>query len=220
MLRAVADSFFLRFHEHAPGKPFDERAEVLVLPHGRPNLNALGTFRGSHMIRDPRDVAVSGYFYHVWTDERWVHIPQEELAGKTYQEHLRSLGQEEGIAVEIRRIVDRAVSDMLAWDYGRPEFIELRYEDVIADQAGWFAKMFRHYGFHDRAVERAVAIAMTFSFERISKRRVGEVQEGSHLRSGQPGQWRTVFTPRHVALFKELAGPALVKLGYESDDTW
>jgi hypothetical protein len=80
--------------------------------------------------------------------------------------------------------------------------------------------MFRHYGFHDQAVERAVTIAMSFSFERISKRRVGQVQEGSHLRSGKPGRWRSVFTPGHVALFKELAGPALVKLGYESDDTW
>ena len=33
------------------------------------------------MIRDPRDVIVSGYFYHQWTDEPWANEPRPELGG-------------------------------------------------------------------------------------------------------------------------------------------
>jgi len=36
--------------------------------------------RGTHIVRDPRDVAVSGYRYHLWTDEEWVHTPYEGSA--------------------------------------------------------------------------------------------------------------------------------------------
>jgi hypothetical protein len=172
------------------------------------------------MIRDPRDVVVSGYFYHLWTDEKWAHIPRDEWAGKTYQELLKSVDQSDGLIIEMRRFVEKDLQEMLAWDYALPEFIELRYEDVIADEAGLFSRMFQHYGFRPDAVERATQLAMGLSFERVSKRRLGEVQESSHLRSGRPGQWREVFSREHAALFKELAGPALIKLGYEADETW
>ena len=172
------------------------------------------------MIRDPRDVVVSGFFYHLWTDEKWVHAPLPEFENKTYQEHLQSLSQDEGIVVEMRRFAEGDLQAMVAWDYSRPDFIELKYEDVIVDENSWFARMFRHYGFREDAVSRAVEIAGRFSFERKAKRPVGQVEEKSHLRAGRPGQWREVFSPDHVSLMKELAGPALIKLGYEVDENW
>lgn len=32
-------------------------------------------YRGSHFIRDPRDLVVSGYYYHLWTREAWCMDP-------------------------------------------------------------------------------------------------------------------------------------------------
>jgi len=40
------------------------------------------------------------------------------------------------------------------------------------------------------------------------------------FREGGTGGWRKLFTPGDVAAFKSIAGDLLVRLGYESDDSW
>jgi hypothetical protein len=193
--------------------------EALLYRHARLfEAERLSTFRGSHLVRDPRDVVVSAYFYHLWTTEEWVHVPRPELGGRTYQEHLRALGPEEGFAAEIHRSAESNLADMAAWDYTQPEFIELRYEDLILDEGMHFERMFRHYGFRDDAVERSVGLAARFSFRRVAGRSLGDVREGDHMRSGKPGQWQEVFTPAHRTLFRELTGNLVERLGYSPGD--
>jgi Sulfotransferase domain len=190
-------------------------AEVLLYNHSRLFERAhLESFRGSHLIRDPRDVVVSAYHYHLWTDEEWVNIPRAEYGGMTYQQYLRSLEPEAGIAEEIRRSAGSHLAEMGEWNYRQPEFLELKYEDVMADQASHFGQIFRHYGFKPAAVGRSVDVALRFSFPRVAGRSIGEVKEGSHLRSGKPGQWREVLSPQNMALFRELTGDLVERLGY------
>jgi hypothetical protein len=220
VLSLIARHFVLSFKRIVPESDVPN-AEVLLYRHARLfDRTRLGPFRGSHLIRDPRDIVVSGYHYHLWTDEKWVHIPRPEYGGLTYQEYLRSLDREAGLATEISRTARLDFGDMGAWDYTQPEFLELKYEDFIDDEASHFARMFRHYGFNEAAVERSVDLALTCSFQRTTGRSIGQVQEGSHRRSGKPGQWREVFTPAHKALFRELNGDLLERLGYDSGDDW
>jgi hypothetical protein len=40
------------------------------------------------------------------------------------------------------------------------------------------------------------------------------------FRSGKTGGWKEHFTPQHKALFKDVAGDLLVRLGYEKDNNW
>jgi hypothetical protein len=40
------------------------------------------------------------------------------------------------------------------------------------------------------------------------------------FRSGRAGAWREHFTPAHKELFLQVAGDLLVRLGYESGDSW
>ncbi len=40
------------------------------------------------------------------------------------------------------------------------------------------------------------------------------------FRSGKTGEWKKHFTDEHKALFKEVAGDLLIKLGYEKDREW
>jgi hypothetical protein len=176
-------------------------------------------FRGSHLIRDPRDLVVSGYHYHLWTTEAWTHEPRPRFGGKSYQELLNSVPREEGIAFEIRRSLRWDIAKMAAWDYHQPEFCELRYEDVMADEAGAFERLFTHYGFTPRAVDACVAIGLRHGFKAV-KEREGPKEGPSHLRSGTPGEWRSTFTDEHKALFKSLGGDVLIKLGYETSDDW
>lgn len=217
ILEAVAERYGLRYRNllTEPG----EGAEIAIGLGGVVDVDTFGDVVGSHMIRDPRDVVVSGYHYHLWTTEAWALEPSPEHGGLSYQEHLRSVDTEEGMNAEIRHALP-VIEQMVRWDYDDPRFLELRYEDAIDEPVSTYEAAFRHYGFAPDEAAACVALADRFSFHRVTGRRIGEEREGSHLRSGRPGQWRDVFTPANAALFKELTGDALVALGYESDMGW
>jgi hypothetical protein len=179
-----------------------------------------GPWRGSHLIRDPRDMVVSGYHYHLRTTEEWALVPHERWGGTSYQEHLRALPFDEGLLAEIRRAAGHEVHDIGIWDYDQPEFLELRYEDVIAEEAVWFERLFRHFGFDDGAVAIGLEAADRLSLRTVEKRRESGDWRAGHVRSGRPGDWREHFAPEHTALFKELTGDLLVRLGYETSAGW
>lgn len=218
VLTAVSDHYGLRFQNLRHG-PLEPSTDVALRHDSQVDLDAMPELLGSHMIRDPRDVVVSGYNYHLWTTEPWAHEPRDAYGGRSYQEHLRALSPEEGLAAEMHHAMP-VIDEMLRWDYGDPRFVELSYEEAIADPVPVYRRVFAHYGFTPEGVETATAIADRFSFRNLTGRRLGETQERSHLRSGEPGQWREVFTPANRDLFKELAGEALIRLGYEDDHDW
>ena len=223
ILSDLGRHFGLRFEAVGDGGPERTDAHIVQFMHTRNFGDAViggRLIRGSHLVRDPRDVVVSAYHYHLWTKEPWAHRPDPAYGGISYQERLKSLPFDEGLAVEIRRTCGDEIRDMGEWDYRRPEFLELRYEDLMADEHGQFDRLFRHYGLSDAAREVAHRIVAANSFSARSGRRPGEVQQESHLRSGQPGEWRSVFTAEHVTLFKQLTGDIIPALGYERDSGW
>lgn len=217
-LRSVAVVYGLTFARGAAAGVGD--ADVVVYPHSRdfdPRDLRDRPFSGTHMIRDPRDIVVSGYFYHLWTDEPWAHVPRDEYGGATYQQHLRSLSEDDGISAEIRRASSGSLRDMADWTYTRPEFLELRYEDVIGNERETFRGIFVHHGFGPTAAEKAADLCDQYSFAKMTKRPVGSVEESSHRRSGKPGQWADLFRNEHRELFEGL-NPGLVdRLGYRWD---
>lgn len=222
VMRAVAAEFGLRVHR-VTGPGVLPRADVLLYRSARlfdPAALAARRLRGSHMVRDPRDVVVSGYYYHLWTPEKWVHRPRADLGGASYQEYLRSLPQDEGLAAEIRRAAGTSLSEMSNWDYERPEFLELRYEQILGNELETFGRVFHHYGFTEASAARAAELADTFSFRQMTGRSVGEAQLGTHYRSGRPGEWREAFTNEHRKLFKEMTGDLVERLGYETGPGW
>jgi hypothetical protein len=170
-------------------------------------------FRGSHVVRDPRDLVVSGYEYHRVCHEPWAHKPHAAYGGLSYQDYLLSLDEHEGLTAEIEWMAARTALEMARWDYHQPEFLELRYEDALADEPGTFATLFRWYGLDEAATDRGLE-----AVDRLSLRRGGALPR--HARSGQPGEWRDRFSPDHIARFKELTGDLTVQLGYESDPDW
>lgn len=224
ILSSVANHYGLRFVEYDVERS-TLRGDVVLFGHsgqfdaddfdGRP-------IRGTHVLRDPRDVAVSAYHYHLWTDEEWVTLPRKKFEGRSYQEELRRLDTERGLLLEIEEMctVGRSLDEMLAWDYRREGFLELRYEDLVEDEVAAFTSVFQHYGLTTEATERALEIVEKASFRRLTGRELGQARAGSHLRSGRPGEWREHFRPSHVALWNHLAAGALVRLGYEADDDW
>jgi hypothetical protein len=170
-------------------------------------------FRGTHLIRDPRDLLVSGYEYHLKTAEPWALRPDARYEGRSYQEHLRSVGEHEGLMVELERMTAPTAAAFGQWDYLQPEFLELRFEDAVADELATFDRIFRWYGLNDSAV----AIGMA-AVDRLSLRRGGALP--NHARAGRPGEWRDRLAPEHLERFRALTGDLVVRLGYETTSTW
>lgn len=217
VLSTVANEYGLRLFK-GEQEDLPPGIDVFFQEQSKISRELLPPFRGSHLIRDPRDLVVSGYFYHLWTSEPWVHVPRPDFDGLTYQEYLRSLDQVRAIDAEIDRTINGLRPFLLAWDFRDPRFLELRYEELIADPDRGFETLFTHYGFTREAVERGMSIARQFSIERMAAKKGG--QGKSHVRSGRPGEWRELFTDDHKRHFKEIGSDLLIKLGYEVDDSW
>ena len=217
ILDDVSSVFGFRRQRIAEGERVRPGMDLVVYEHGSDFHPADfdASFRATHIIRDPRDVVVSGYNYHLWTDEEWAHSPRVEYDGRSYQEFLNSLPRDEGLAAEIRFGSSATYPCFADAKWDDPRVLTVRYEDLIADEAAWFATIFRHYGFHEAAVEACVAIAENHTFSRKTGRQLGQLAGGSHLRSGAAGQWRTELSKQHTELFEELNPGLLAALGYE-----
>jgi hypothetical protein len=217
VLLAVAREYGLQFRmlRKAPGGIPPSLDLVVGTPawFRRGDIGDRG-FRGSHVIRDPRDLVVSGYEYHKVTTEAWCRTPNPRRpGGLSYQALLSALDEHDGLMAEIDYVARRTGAEMAVWTYGQPEFLELRYEDAIADETGTFERLFRWYGFNDRAV-----VVGLDAVDRLSLKRGGA--RPNHARCGAPGEWRARFSPAHVERFKLLTGDVVVRLVYESAGDW
>ena len=216
VLLDVAAPYGLRYRTGA-ARPVPGDADIAFFASARDfdrTLVGPRRFRGSHLVRDPRDLIVSGYEYHLVTREAWALEPAEAYGGRSYQDHLRSLDEHRGLAAEIDWFLSSTAVEMQRWDYGQPEFLELRYEDVLADEHAAFDRLFRWYEFDDRAIERGHAIV-----ERLSRRN-GGARRSHPIRSSTPGEWSLRLSADHIDTIKEGVGALLVELGYEANSDW
>ena len=178
--------------------------------------------RASHVIRDPRDVVVSGYFYHRRTTEDWCRRPNSDHHDLpddvSYQQHLNSLPTDDGLIYEMNHVSGRIIEDMAAWDYDRDNCLEMRFEDIVGNERPAFVRLFDWYGVPTRYRARLLDWAERYSKDgRSSWRRLvpnRHVRKGSHI-----GQWRTHFTPKVEAAFEARHPGVLETLGYASSPT-
>ncbi len=184
-------------------------------------------------MRDPRDLIVSGYYYHLWTDEPWCvrtpyywyHVVQNPYfqyvesdparypREQSYQAYLKSLDEERGLILELvwrARLFDR----VRRWNFNNPRIIECKYEEIVGNEVAAFTKIFQHYGFHPRLARRGLELVEQHSLKNRAK------GEQSHVRKGTQGQWAQDFTPLVKSLFKQTQGDLLIQLGYERDLDW
>jgi hypothetical protein len=163
------------------------------------------------IFRDPRDVVVSHVFYV--TDMETHHVHHAYYASlPDFEARLEvSILGRPNIGIEFPDIAAR-FAPYLGW-LDHPEVLKIHFEDLVTDRG------------------RALGLILDHLLARVPLRTPREgllaALEASinparspTFRSGQTGEWRKSFTPRHKQLFKEVAGDLLVRLGYESSNDW
>lgn len=193
-------------------------ARVFFQDHSRFDFASLGrAHRGLHVIRDPRDVLISGARYHARSAESWLHQRRLGLWGRTYQEAIRRRRSlRDAVAFEMDHAGGATIREMLAWDRGRPEFFEAKYEDLVGDRDfSLFRRILSFLGYEPADLP---------VLERIVRERSlffgGRVDDPSHVSDGRPEQWRGVFDDRLRRRFLARFGDALERLGYRADGEW
>ncbi len=220
-------------------------AELVIVPNANPEsfaqLHPSQNLRGIHLIRDPRDVIVSGYFSHRNTHRLgdWENL-------KIHRQALQAVDMEQGLFLEMDFSGHFLKNDMYRWEYGaNPDILELKYEEVIAPDYD-FTPIFKHLelyapnqtihlkkylnkfnnkkiwfwrypniGLNDTDIQ---AIIQENSFKNLSKGRMqGAENIQSHYRKGVAGDWKNYFTEGHTAYFEKSFGDILEKLGYSSE---
>lgn len=188
------------------------------------DFERLGDFRISRFVRDPRDLVVSGYFYHRRGAEEWVRIEAptaedwyfangvvpEGMRGSEYSfaQYLQSIPEEEGLLAEIefRR---RHFESMARWPARHSRIVTYRYEEFIGSEARVFDELFDFYRLS--RIERTLGdwFARRYSMRRRTT--------DPHVRNPSPGQWRKYFTPRVKQAFDAEHGNLVESLGYPTE---
>jgi len=179
----------------------------------------LGKHRAFNVIRDPRDIIVSGYFSHRYSHES--EGAMHDWVGPL-REKLNRLSFDEGLAAEIEH--GHSLKQLSTWQFDNPNILELRAEDIVfATEEQCFKQLKRilqHLHF-DRFEDKLLWHVMVELHEFFSGRRSKDVEDKtSHYRKGQPGDWKNYFKPQHVTLFKRHWGDLAVRLGYEGNNDW
>jgi hypothetical protein len=181
---------------------------------GDPRLKIL------HLIRDPRDVVISGMHYHRTSREEWLHQPSDRFEGRTYQSEINGLATDRARYVfEMNNRAASAIRTMLRWyDGDRSNAVECKYEDLIQDvDMVVFTRAATHLGFSGQELE---VCRKAFWRNSLFGRKAGRNDEKGHIRSGKARQWMDIFDRPLAEEFARRFKDALVRLGYESDRSW
>ena len=188
------------------------------------DLERLDPFRISRFIRDPRDLIVSGYFYHRRGAEDWVTIEAPsaedwyfangavptglEAVGTSFADYLRSIPEEEGLLAEMEFRAHHFES-MAQWPQSHPDIKTFRYEEVLGRERALFGELFDFYG-----MSRFQRSLGAWFAERHS---IGRKRADPHVRNPSSGQWRQHFTPRVRQAFDAEYAALVRQLGYPRD---
>jgi len=179
-----------------------EVIEVVCTPHYIPFF----------IYRDPRDVVVSHMFYV--TRMAPEHSHHQFYAGvlKTDDERLSvSITGRPEVDLDFPHI-NKRFEPYLGW-LDHSEVLSLRFEDFIMDRNPTLNRVLDHYIKHlDLKMPREKMLDILVRSINPSK--------SPTFRGGRVGDWRKHFKDEHKALFKNVAGDLLIRLGYEKGYDW
>lgn len=164
------------------------------------------------IYRDPRDVVVSHVFYVTKMAPEHIHHRYYAEVLKTFEERLcTSIMGRADARVEFPDIGKR-FEPYMGW-LERPEVLSLRYEDFILNRRAALECTLDHFlRYLPVPVERRAMLDLMEQYIVPKK--------SPTFRSGKVGEWKKYFNEEHKALFKQVSGELLIRLGYENGYDW
>lgn len=221
------------------------RSFLISLNSSAEGLKDLPTFKGFHIIRDPRDICVSGYFSHLYS-----HGLDGFDRLQPHRKALQSCTKDEGLLMEFE-FSKLWLDHMSSWDYSRTDIFEIKMEELFKSPIDQWTAILGFLGykveerggidaltgrlnhvskklkinelFHKNTISSSYleSLVTKYSFNRLSAgRKKGEENQKSHYRKGEAGDWQNHFNAEHKQAFKEMYGDLLIRLGYEKDLNW
>lgn len=136
--------------------------QLCLLQHGirfKGLTGEQGAYRFVHAIRDPMEVVLSGYSYHLNTTEKWAHRTQSRWNGTTYVKFLNSLSLRDGLLAEVqhtRRDSLKTMPRLLNRTAAHPCTMTVRFEDFARRWDYTLAQLFNQMGVSDFATLAAL----------------------------------------------------------------
>jgi len=163
----------------------------------------------TRFVRDPRDLVISGYFYHRRGAEPWCtmigpndadwkvvngRVPEGMRRDESYCQYLNRLSLEDGLMAEIEFRTYHFQS-MREWPRDDTRIALFRYEDIIGNEAQVFDSIFRHY--RVPLYERLLGVQLA------KRHAAGRAKRTTaHVRNPAPEQWREYFTSDVLGYFE------------------
>lgn len=170
------------------------------------------------MIRDLRDIAVSGAFYGAYKDK-----------SHRLHHYLNSLSSDdERLMASIAGIDGHLLADGIrskSWGEHAEGFLPwfdddaclvIRFEDLIGESGG---------GSRSRQLQAISSIAahLGVSLDEESLAKIADNAFSTRSRTyrkGQIGDWQNHFNEEHKRVFQQTAGDALIRMGYVENSEW
>lgn len=217
---------FLNFSEHCRGLAITgERCDQLLFGYGlafdgivladhsegfrtAASLLPRERMRMFHVVRDPRDIAISAADYHVGSKEPWLHVPATEFGGMTYQERIASYETlDDRVLFEIEHSSAATIHEIRSL-IGAPGIEVFKYEDFMREPQT-FQTLFDYCGFHPdfrQLFERAVNEHSFFGD--------AKAETSNHASDGRVEQWREKLNPTTRHAVEQAFGDVIERLGY------
>jgi hypothetical protein len=241
VMTKVSETLGLKLANHyGLAERVDPEPDVVLLPHSVLRGPVLRPYRAIRLIRDPRDIWVSGYLYHLRCDELWcrntdldptppigwpkvdysvAHWPEdwkrhylERLDGRSYQQNLRDRSEADGLDFELQRYTGWSLRTMREWPLNGVDALDVRLEDVMADFDGAMLRIFDHFGFTAAQSQAALRVARS---EDVGRMDDAAIAERPQIHSRTISKWRDVLSAEQIARFEEAHGDLIRALGYE-----
>jgi hypothetical protein len=176
--------------------------------------------------KTPRNIGRVAEIFRCFPDARFVHVLRDgrdvACSLRTHPRHkvvegkLVPTGVWRPIAACARRWV-RDIEGSRRW-WGDPRFLTLRYEDLVLEPRPALERLVAHVGEEwDAAMLAHAAAESPF---RDATRFAQNPEALGAVSSGSLGRWQRDLDARDRRIFKRIAGPLLVELGYARDDGW
>ncbi len=164
------------------------------------------------IYRDPRDMLISHVFFATDMHEgHGMHDYYQNLAD--FDERLKvaitGIDRDGLFMVDVRRRYE----GVFEW-LEQPGMMCIRFEDLLNQREKVLSAMLDQVEKTGYRIPTPREQAIKVLLETI------QPKKSKTFRSGKTGEWTKYFKAEHKALFKEVAGDLLVRLGYESSNEW